>query len=249
MPDRSPPLVFLQQLGRGLLNLIYPPACHLCDQGLTEQETAFCSTCCVALQTDTPYLCQRCAATVGPHVATDSCPRCQEERFRFTSVLRLGRYDGPLREAVLRIKHHTHEGLAEALGHFFAEHHQTELLGLHVDAVVPMPLHWWRRWQRGYNQAESLALGLARTLGLPCRTGWLWRRRNTPRQAVLSPTARKENLKGAFAARSSTLRGKHLLLVDDVLTTGTTANEAARTLLAAGAGKVTVAVLARGEGH
>jgi ComF family protein len=243
-------LYFLQQLSRGLLDLVYPSVCHLCDASLTETETHFCKACRDALTMDVPHRCLRCAATVGQYAATaDGCVLCREEKFRFTSVSRLGTYAGRCREAVLRIKHRMHEGLAETLGQLLAESHREELTALGVDAVVPMPLHWLRRLQRGYNQAEGIAQGLARTLGWPCQPRWLWRRRNTPRQALLAPTVRKQNMKQAFAARSPSLDGKHILLVDDVLTTGTTAHEAARALFTAGAKKVSVAVIARGEGH
>jgi ComF family protein len=252
MPDAASPHPvrrFVGQLSRGLLDLIYPSLCHLCDTPLTDQETHFCTSCHKSLTEDVPERCPRCAATAGPFTAhAEGCVLCRDEGFRFAHVIRLGKYDKHHRDAVLRIKHQMHEGLAEALGQVLAESRREVLTALGVTAIVPMPLHWLRRWQRGYNQAEALACGVARTLGWPSRPRWLWRRRNTPRQALLAPTERKKNLKNAFAARPSAVNGQHILLVDDVLTTGTTANEAARTLLGAGAAKVSVAVIARGEG-
>jgi ComF family protein len=249
-PPAHPGLLFLRQLSRGLLDLLCPAVCHLCDTPLTEAEAHLCTPCLAALTDDVPTLCHHCAATMGQYAdMTEGCPLCHREGFRFAQVVRLGPYQGQRREAILKIKHRQHEGLAEILGQVLAESRRPQLLALGVDAVVPMPLHWWRRLQRGYNQAEGVALGLSRRLGWPCLSGCLWRRKNTPRQALLSPTARKSNVKNAFAARLPKWQGKHLLLVDDVLTTGTTANEATRALLAAGAGKISVAVLARGEGN
>jgi ComF family protein len=115
-----------------------------------------------------------------------------------------------------------------------------------ADVVIPVPLHWWRRFRRGYNQSEALASRLAYRMRLPCRPGWLRRIRHTPQQTAQTPSERRENVRGAFRARSwARLRGKVVLLVDDVLTTGTTCNEAARALRGAGAAQVVVAVLAR----
>jgi predicted amidophosphoribosyltransferase len=102
-----------------------------------------------------------------------------------------------------------------------------------------------RRLRRGYNQSEILARPLAGRLRLPCRPGWLRRGRRTPQQTLQPPAGRRENVRGAFRARAGAgLRGRTVLLVDDVLTTGSTAHEAARALRQAGAARVVVAVLA-----
>jgi ComF family protein len=112
------------------------------------------------------------------------------------------------------------------------------------DAVVPVPLHWWRRLRRGYNQSEALARGLARVLALPCRTSWLRRARHTPSQVGKSAEQRRANVRGAFRA-ARVPAGASVLLVDDVMTTGATASEAARALKEAGAGRVVAAALGR----
>jgi ComF family protein len=165
--------------------------------------------------------------------------------FHFESVLRLGPYDGLLRDVVLRLKHANGEGLAELVGALWAEHAAPRLRQLGADVVIPVPLHWWRRLQRGYNQSESLARALADHLQLPCRPRWLRRFRHTPRQTVQTPAQRWDNVRGVFRARPQ-VKGKTVLLIDDVLTTGGTASEAARALRAAGASRVVVAVLAHG---
>jgi uncharacterized protein (TIGR03000 family) len=121
-----------------------------------------------------------------------------------------------------------------------------QLLALKAEVVVPVPLHWWRRWRRGYNQSAALAYGLAAGLKLSCQPGWLRRIRNTPPQTSQTLAGRRENVRGAFRARTGVpLRGRSVLLVDDVMTTGATASEAARALRAGGAARVVVAVLAR----
>ena len=120
------------------------------------------------------------------------------------------------------------------------------VLLLVLELVVPLPRHWWRRLERGYNQSTALARGLTDRLGLPSPVSCLRRIRHTATQTRLSATARHANVRGAFrAALPHHLQGKAVLLVDDVMTTGSTASEAARALRDAGAGSVIVAVLAR----
>jgi ComF family protein len=188
---------------------------------------------------------------VGPYALVEGgCTHCRQTTFAFGKVLRLGAYDGLLRELILRLKRQSGEGLAEVLAGLWAEHQASDLRTARANVVVPVPLHWWRRLTRGYNQSEALARVLAAHLKLPCRSGWLRRVRPTAQQThQSSAAARKENVRGAFAARSCPgLKDSTIILVDDVMTTGSTANEAARALKAAGAGQVVVAVLARAVG-
>jgi ComF family protein len=174
------------------------------------------------------------------------CSACRDESLPFEAAVRLGRYDGPLRDVILRMKHHTGEALAELLGELWADRVGPRLLALQPEVVVPVPLHWWRRWRRGYNQSAALAHSLADRLKLPCHPGWLRRIRNTPPQTSQTLAGRRENVRGAFRARYGVpLRQRSVLLVDDVMTTGATASEAARALLKGGAARVLVAVLAR----
>jgi ComF family protein len=234
-------------LARGLVQLLYPGACAVCGRPLSADPARLCDACRTTLTADPHPTCPRCAGTVGPfaHVA-EGCGRCRGETFHFERVLRLGPYEGLLREVILRMKQLAGEGLAEAMGDLWAERLAPGLGEVRPDLIVPVPLHWWRRLSRGYNQSGALARRLAVHLRLPCRPSWLRRTRNTPRQAAQSATVRRQNLQGAFHAPPRPgLAGKTVLLVDDVLTTGCTASEAARALRQAGAARVIVAVLAR----
>lgn len=165
--------------------------------------------------------------------------------FHFERVICLGPYDGLLRELILRLKQAAGEGVAEVLGQLWVEHSRDRLRELGGDFVIPVPLHWRRRWARGYNQSAILADCLARNLGLPCRPRWLRRIRFTPSQTEQSASTRRDNVRDAFrACPHPALKGRTVLLVDDVVTTGSTASEAARALRNAGAGQVVVAALA-----
>jgi len=132
------------------------------------------------------------------------------------------------------------------LGRIQAERKADVLQAAGVQAVVPVPLHWRRRWARGYNQAEAVARELATSLGVPLGAGWLRRVKPASQHAQPSASAREANIRGAFRCRPrASLTGRTVLLVDDVMTTGSTVGEAARMLRQAGAGRVVVAVLAR----
>jgi ComF family protein len=187
---------------------------------------------------------------VGPYVRLEGgCNACRDQSFHFECAVRLGSYEGLLRQVVLRLKHASGEGLAEVLGELWAFHMEKRLRDLMADVIVPVPLHWWRRLTRGYNQSEVLARGLAKHLRIPCQPRWLRRIRNTPQQVGQTATARRENVKNAFFAPARVeLRGRTILLVDDVATTASTANDAARALRGAGAARIVVAVLAGGHG-
>lgn len=236
----------MRTLWYGLLHLLYPSACSICQTVLPAQGGPFCPACRQALTNDSDTLCPRCAATIGPYTqVTAGCPHCRNESFAFDAAVRLGRYENVLRDVVLRLKHLTGEELAEVVGRFWAEHARVQLQALGAELVVPIPLHWIRRWWRGYNQSEALARSLAKGLNLPCRPGGLCRVRSTPFQTQQDAGARRQNVRQAFRARPRQVKGQTVLLVDDVMTTGSTASEAAAALRKAGARRVVVAVLAQ----
>ncbi len=153
-----------------------------------------------------------------------------------------GSYDGALRELIHLFKYGRMKPLAKPLGGYLASALPRDQ---QFDLVVPMPLHWRRRWQRGFNQSELLARLIARRCGIPLVNA-VRRTRATQAQAGLSNARRRENVAGAFRVRKpQKVQGRRILLIDDVMTTGATASACAVALKRAGAGTVTLLALAR----
>jgi ComF family protein len=185
-------------------------------------------------------------------VRREGCGECRGRRLGFDAAVALGPYQGPIRDLCLRLKHHPNGWVAPWLAGVLVDARP----GLRDESarspgalVVPVPLHWKRRWLRGYNQAGELARGVSARLGLR-RADLLRRVKTTEILAGLNRAERAQALRNAFRARGSPdLDGRTVLLVDDVLTTGATCGAAARALKRAGAKRVVAVVVARAGGR
>ena len=228
-----------------LVDLVYPRHCPLCG---ADGPGGLCSGCRDEVGGDRRNRCGGCGQPAGPHVHADAatgCRHCRGRQRAFERVERLGLYEGVLREACIQGKAAVAQPLVSALGEWFWECRGDALAGLGVDLVVPVPQHWTRRISVAHNQAETLAGVLGRCLRVPLGRHILRKARRTPDQSSLPAVSRRANLNDAFRVRRRTrLDGLHVLLVDDILTTGTTAHQAARALRQGGAARVSVAVLA-----
>jgi ComF family protein len=242
---------WLGALSRAVDALVFPWSCAVC--GAEGSGGAFCRSCRGALLAHSAKAaasaCPRCALPTGPYAdLRGGCGDCRGRPLGFEAAVALGSYEGALRDLCLRMKRDRDAWLAPWLCDLWAEARgeAVDRLGLPPDAwIVPVPLHWRRHWERGYNQAEALARGLSRRLGRPVRRP-LRRVVHSRKLAMMSATDRAQALREAFRARKGrALRGRTILLVDDVLTTGATCGAAARALRKAGAGRVIVAVMAR----
>jgi ComF family protein len=237
-----------------LLHLVFPTPCHGCGKALdAARRSALCGRCWAALERMPPAGCHRCGwplpdAAGLRGVEEALCQRCRQtaDHFRVARAILLYRGGGLAREAILLAKHGGRPRLLRHLADLLAAEAPEHLALTAWDAVVPVPLHWSRRWRRGYNQAEILARGLRRRHGLPVLRV-LVRTRPTPPQHG-DAAERRRNVRGAFTLpRPAAVAGRRLLLVDDVFTTGATANGCALVLREAGAADVGVLTLARVE--
>jgi ComF family protein len=160
----------------------------------------------------------------------------------FDSAYSFGSYDDALRKLIHIFKYGKVESLAEPLGRFLLQSLPMDQM---FDLVIAMPMHWRKRWERGFNQAELLAAPVAKRYGVKLASN-LRRRRYTKPQAGLSEAQRRENLRNCFCvSRPGELTGKRVLLIDDVFTTGATLRAAAAALKEAGASYVCALTLAR----
>lgn len=256
------PVIPLRRITRGIgtvaADFLYPPACVRCGAAITSAPdneqggvARFCADCHELLRCRIERACLVCGAPVGPYLATPAgCQHCRGDDFAFERVFTLGVYEAELKRACLRIKEPFQDSLAAGLTELLADAWEEVLAAAEVDVIVPVPHHWIERLARRHRPPLTMGRVLARRLKVPCSTHILTKARRTPAQSSLPLSRRRTNLRWAFCTSGGVrLDGTTVLLADDILTTGTTAEHAARALRRAGADRVLVAVLARGIGQ
>lgn len=237
-----------------VLDLIYPPMCACCQSALEIDvgctDSRICEDCFVDLDFWTGSCCRQCGASVGPNLeGQTNCRFCLKDRFVFSETIALGQYKNELKRSILIGKYEAGEPLLGQLAHALFAIRESRLREMRLELVIPVPQHWRTRLRRSYNSAEVLATRLASDLKIPIATHSLRKSRSTPEQTSLTATQRRKNLRGAFQTLfPRRIRGKRILLVDDVMTTGSTAHACAQTLKQADAQEIFVAVIARGLG-
>jgi ComF family protein len=230
---------------RAALDVVFPPTCLSCRAAVAETN-ALCGRCWGAMRFIERPFCDRLGLPfeheMGEGVlsaqAVDNPPVFQRAR----AVVLFE--DGPARRLVHRLKYSDRMELARPLGAWMARA-GSDILA-EADVLAPIPLHYTRLWRRQFNQAATLARAVGALAGKPVELGLVERVRPTRSQVGLSRAERAQNLQGAFRCpETAPLKGRRVVLVDDVLTSGATANAAARALLRGGARAVDVLVFAR----
>lgn len=234
------------RLARLALDALLPPTCPVCDAPV-EAPGLICAACFPRFRPIAPPLCDACGLPVrGEETPTPICPACASRRPLFGRARAVWLYGGAAKDVILRLKYADREDLAVPLGRLMAGA-GADLLR-EADLLVPVPLHLRRLVARRYNQAALLARAISRVSRIPVAVDALRRTRATPALAELSREEREASLIGAFAVRPrwrGRISGRRIVLIDDVLTSGATAEACAEALLAAGAAAVDVLAAAR----
>ncbi len=234
------------ELFRAAVSLFYPPICEGCG-GAVEANQYLCDECQRRAPRIVPPFCEKCAepfagAIDGPF----ACGNCANQTLHFDAAIAGYRARGVVRRLIHEFKYQQRIYLRHVIGDWLAAALQDPRLDpAQFDVIVPVPLHPAKQRQRGFNQAELLARSLSARSGLPVELA-MERVRFTETQTAFDRSERMENLHNAFRLRQGRdVRGSRVLLVDDVLTTGSTLSECARVLKRAGASCVYAATAAR----
>ncbi|MEQ1687539.1 MAG: ComF family protein [Sphingopyxis sp.] len=243
----------LTRAWQGLIDLVLPPRCVECGQ-VVQRDIGFCPACWTELRPLNGPACARCDMPFGVAQGEGAmCGACIANPPPYERVLAPLAYGPAARDVVLRLKYGRRVGTARLMARLMAP-----LLNDFAAAndageerpflLVPVPLHRWRLWWRGFNQSAMLAQHLAKASHLPLAIDALVRHRRTTPLRGMGKKARARAVRGAFAmARhgADAVQGRHVILVDDIFTTGATAAACARILMKAGAARVSILTFAR----
>jgi ComF family protein len=242
------------------LDAVSPQTCVACEAWIRgwipPSIPALCDDCRAATEeVSAGAYCPYCARSTSPMTIDEQgCGRCRrEDHWNVAGIVRVGtwraasEHDGPLARLLLDLKYHGRERNAELLGGLLAERLRTAVWFRELDALVPVPMHWLRRWQRPSDHARLLAEAVSRRTGVPVRCAAVRRVRYATSQArVASRQARFENVRGCFGpSRWPGIAGQTVCIIDNLLVTGATIHEVSKVLRKSGAKRIYAAVVAR----
>jgi ComF family protein len=250
------------------IDILFPPRCLVCERDLKLadidskeilppfrsiweriiDERAFCPTCFSELPFIRGPVCARCGSplSIENYQQPDICGECLVFPPPFISAISLGFYGGSLQKSIELLKYRNQRSIARPLGHLLSIVSETWIKSHAIDVILPIPLHKKRIRERGYNQSALIARAMGSYTGLPVEIDSLIRVRNTMPQVSLRINEREKNVKGAFKVRDpERIKGKRVLLLDDVITTGSTIKEATKSLISSGIEEVFVITIAR----
>lgn len=230
------------------LSTLFPPPCPLCRTVIVEDNDGFCPACLESFETILEPICSSCGYPLQGTTGAERtlCPTCLLRDTLFLKVRSVALYSANVRKAILRLKYGREAPMGRSLGILLREQHSRFFPAGDFDRILPVPLHPKRLREREFNQCVLLARPLAVHLGIPLDLDSVERIRHTMPQSGSTEAERRKNLKGSFHIRKpERIKGRSLLLLDDVYTTGATLEELARSLLSAGACRVAALTVAR----
>ncbi len=225
-----------------LLDYIYPPRCPICD-GISAQ--GICDPCRMQLIPIREDYCMKCGKPLEDE-REEYCPDCKQRVHAFEAARAVFSYQGKMRQSLYRFKYSGKKEYGKVYGREMARYLEVWIRQALITRIVPVPLHPSRQRERGYNQAALPAKELGRLLDIPVDENLLYREKATVPLKTLSSSERRENLSGAFVLGEAPRACERILLVDDIYTTGSTADAAGTCLKKGGNCLVYLAVIAIG---
>lgn len=232
-------------------NIIYPKKCHGCGTPLHYKNKFYlCGECFKKIKLNSPPFCLKCGRSIYGDIDLSAvCGQCLGGKHSFDRAFFCCNYDGLIKELIHNFKYENKKYLSflfdRLMATFVKEHMDINAF----DVVVPVPLHRGKLQQRGFDQALLLSENISDTFNIKLSRGALTRKKDTKQQTFLDREQRRQNVRGAFAIKNEgAFKKKRVLLIDDVFTTGSTANECADILKKSGAQSVNLLTLARGAG-
>lgn len=236
--------ISLRGLLNDLLDFVYPPHCGVCGRESRGGEGVVCEACWQGLEGISPPFCQKCGLPLS--LLHNLCSACEVRSHHFSFARSYGLFDETFQKIIHLFKYRRTRGLAGPVALLMAEIIKNDPRFSRMEALIPVPLHSTKRRERGYNQSELLARDLSQVTGLPLVGRALVRTVNTPSQSRLGLGERLANVRDAFGVENPRqVRDRRIVLVDDVLTTGSTVDACALALLEEGAAEVSVITAAR----
>ena len=237
---------FLSGLAEAFASFAFPPFCATCRQRMTGRRPgAICPDCWSESVRWGRGCCQRCGTVIANGENPDAlplpllCEKCHIDGWSCRDVRCVGPFSGAMADAVHLLKYSDNRSLAGTIAGLMAETIGRDREYLAADMIVSVPLHPARKRERGYNQAQLLAEGLGRLIGIPAPDGLVVRTKHTATQTTMGREQRRRNVEDIFRAkRPEAIAGKTVILIDDVLTTGATIGACGQSLLNAGAQQV-----------
>lgn len=232
------------------MDIIYPPRCPVCGEVKKEKSRLTCSGCLKKLVWIQEPQCKKCGKMLAGG-KQEYCFDCSKTQYHFESGYPLWNYDDIMRKSIADFKYGGRREYGEFYGEALVQRYGNKFLALKVDAIVPVPVHYTKRRERGYNQTEIVADILGKRLEIPVWKDWLIRIRKTMPQKELNQLERLKNLEEAFAIKKQYYLQDDvkILLLDDIYTSGSTVEACTNVLLKAGVKKVYVSTLCIGKGY
>lgn len=230
-----------------VLSIFFPPRCPVCDELLLPGKE-ICEPCRKKIKVIEEPMCKKCGKPLTDE-RKEYCSDCRKKQHFYTQGKAVFVYDGAIRISMYRFKYSNKREYAPFYAKVAAERYGTWLKRKGVEAIVPVPMYFWKRQLRGYNQAEVFAKALGKELQIPVECKMVKRVRNTIPQKELNGEERRCNVKNAFQFTEDIVKYKQIVLVDDIYTTGSTMDAVTEVLLAAGVKKVYYICISIGEGY